>query len=225
MDFAPLDVNTFAPGFNLPSELFSIGNIFGFEHFDEDNSHWASEYWIENTIRELSRLQIDFNISDTHLPVQKMLSYDYIFASSYDFMSEDAQHALASYAHSGKTLILGPGLPYLNTEMFPCNILEKAAGLDNVRLCTKVDSQLLNKLDIPIPFKTQDEGIELSCHYREETVFLWAANTLGRTQECTIEFSGKRTFKPKYNAGCKEGTDAIFLCMPAYSISIWEVLP
>ena len=58
MDFAPLDVNTFAPGFNLPSELFSIGNIFGFEHFDEDNSHWASEFWIENTIRELSLLQI-----------------------------------------------------------------------------------------------------------------------------------------------------------------------
>ena len=225
MDFAPLDVNTFAPGFNLPPELFSIGNIFGFEHFDEDNSHWASEFWIENTIRELSLLQIDFNISDTHLPAPKMLSYDYIFVSSYDFMSEAAQDALASYAHAGKTLILGPGLPYLNMEMFPSNILEKAAGLDNVRLCTKVDAQLLNELDIPVPFKTRDEGIELSCHYRDETVFLWAANTLSRTQECTIEFSGKKTFKPKYNAGCKEGTDAISLCMPAYSISIWEVLP
>ena len=85
------------------------------------------------------------------------------------------QDALASYAHAGKTLILGPGLPYLNMEMFPCNILEKAAGLDNVRLCTKVDAQLLNELDIPVPFKTRDEGIELSCHYRDETVFLWVS--------------------------------------------------
>lgn len=224
MDLAPLDVNTFAPGFNLPAELFSIGNIFGFEHMDEDPSHWASEFWIEQTIQALSNLQIDFNISDTHLSIDKLLSYDYVFASAYDFMSEDAQRLLTEYAHSGKTLVLGPGLPCLNMEMFPCTILKDAADAENVHLVTEVTETFLKTLHIPVLFTADKDGIELMCHYRADTVYLWAANTTEETQDFTLRFKGEKKLRPLYNACAKEGSENISLSLTAYSVSIWEVI-
>lgn len=222
-DFASLDANTFTPAFNLPPALFAVDNRFDFQHFDEDSSHWASEFWIEHTISVLEDLHIDFNISDSHLPYEDLLSYDYIFASAYDFMSEKAQQALSAYAESGRTLILGPGMPVLNMSMRSCMLLKEAAAVKQVHLVEHITPNFVKTLEIPVLFTTQARDIEIVCQHNKHTMLLWIANKTDEPKTFELCFEGTFRFQPKYNARFYEGNGTLTLTMPAYSISVWEV--
>ncbi len=222
-DLAPLDVNTFAPGFRLPPNLFSVGNIFGFRHFDTDSDHWATEHWFENTVQLLLDADVDYNVSDTHQSLEKLVQYDYVFSPTYDFMSEDVQTLLRDYAMTGKNLIIGPGIPHLNMEMFPCSILQSVLPLPNVKIAEHITAQFLDDLEIPVPFRTDAEGIEINCHYDEHRLFLWIANVTEQKQDFSVTYTGFKKFIPKYNSHYMEGTSEIALLLSPYSVSVWEV--
>ena len=225
MDLNPFCSNTFVRGFELPAMLFKPDTDLGFKYMDGDFSHWAAEPWIDGITERLLEKNIDFNYSDTHLPLEKMVRYPVVFASAYDFMSAEEQQKLVRYAEQGGRLIVGPGLPCLDREMKECSLLGdyvRTKEEPGVVVCE--DPHLLDLAPLGLdPEYKSSRAVELVVHRREDSRLLFAANVSDSVQQADISFEGTKEFKALWNGSDMSGKGEIHVTLPPYTVVVWEV--
>ncbi len=84
---------------------------------------WEAFYW------GLSRSKTPFLIGDTDMDRPALSHFQTIFLPSFDFMSVELQEKILEYVERGGSVVLGPEIPYLGTDMRGCTILGDTAGL------------------------------------------------------------------------------------------------
>jgi len=224
-------------GVEFPHSLFRPDVDLGFRDIISDPSRtemdiyigFEHEPWIDAVSGILFDCCIDFNFSDTHLSLEEMLKYRVIFASLYDFMSEEEQKKLEAYVRSGGTLVAGPGMPYLNRQMEGCRILESCfeemslrAGENRFLQVREVREEDLPRVGLRAAF--QARGIETAVYRRGSQVLLFAANRGNLPITARICFDGKKEFTPKWPKGeLFTGEGGIEVTLSARSVLVWEV--
>lgn len=110
---------------SIPNDLLFSNRTFSYTETIQKAypTFWNSVYF------GLTRSKIPFHIGDTDLDRPALSRYQVIFLPTFDFMSEELQQKILDYVDKGGTAVIGPELPYLNTEMRNCTILADSALL------------------------------------------------------------------------------------------------
>ena len=82
-------------------------------------NHWGKENIIQEVAERLSAMCVEYDISDTHLAVDRMAAYDLIICCTYDFIDAREADKLISCAKLGCSVMVGPTMPRLDRNMFP----------------------------------------------------------------------------------------------------------
>ena len=84
---------------------------------------WEALYW------GLTRAKVPFQIGDTDLDLPALSRYRILFLPTFDYMSEDLQQKMLDYVNGGGTAVIGPEIPYLDSDMRGFTKLSDAANL------------------------------------------------------------------------------------------------
>ncbi len=84
---------------------------------------WGAFYW------GLTRSKIPFAIGDTDMDGPALSRHRALVIPSFDFMSVELQTKIADFVERGGSVILGPELPYLGTDMRGCPVLAERADI------------------------------------------------------------------------------------------------
>jgi Glycosyl hydrolases family 35 len=131
-NFTTVSENTF--GFDLPIQL-------------------AKTEWFDGFYRGLTEEGYSFSMGDTSLNPEKLKEYKVLALTSFEFMDSKVQNNLLEFAKKGGTVILGPKIPYLNTQFLKEEKLSK--NLSNEAM-TKIS---LNRKTIGFNYKVGKGGI------------------------------------------------------------------
>jgi beta-galactosidase len=103
----------------IPAGLLTSTKTFGYSEVVQlaYPAHWEALYW------GLTRSKIPFQIGDTDLDRPALSHYRAVLLPTYDYMSEELQRKVLEYVERGGVAIIGPGLPYLGTDMRTCTVL------------------------------------------------------------------------------------------------------
>lgn len=220
-------------GISIPRELFESNNYFSFKYVDPNDKHPARNRWLENIGIILDRNSYNYDITDTHLHLENMKRYKLIILSSYDFMDESAQQKIIQYVKEGGTVIAGPGLPYLNTDMGYTDYFKGIKKGENIIGNGKIyyiDDykdiiEIIERLDIEREYTLSNSNLELSLFKSTDDAndLLFVANPTDEEITSQICFSGIRKFKNAWKAEDISGVDKVEIRLKPYSIKIWEV--
>lgn len=221
--------------YGFPKELFNVDLDLGFQW---DVAHEADDHrydnWLGTVIGALDTCHKDYDLSDTHMDPARLRRYPLVFVPTVDFMSKEDQANLLAYAEQGGQLILGPGVPYLDPALQPCEVLKKyieAPGKTEVGLgCIWWVSQqevqaTVDALASPGEYQCDDPQIQLILQKNAEHTLLFVANPGELQKETVIRFPGRRRLRKVWKEECnRSGEGAIALPLEPYTVQIWEVL-
>lgn len=189
--------------------------------------------WLGNLICKLENRRIDYDLSDSHVSLEKLSQYPLVCLQAADFMDGNDQQRLLQYVEAGGTLLVGPGLPYLDPALQPRRILAEflekpgEARIGQGRLIwveQSVISPTLEQLIPPGEYSCDKPEVGLVVHRSPTTTLLFLANPTPVALESTLLFQGVRTFRSAIGpAQTTQGVNQIALNLPAYSVQIWEV--
>ncbi|MGJ7046201.1 beta-galactosidase [Thermoanaerobacterium thermosulfurigenes] len=230
------NLNQFADiigGINLPQELFKSNVNFDFKYLDKSDLHPSENNWLDNIGRILDRNNYNYDISDTHLNNEEIKKYELLILSSYDFMDESAQKKIIEYVKNGGIVIMGPGIPYLNTDMQYTDYFNNIKIGENILRNGKIYYinnpidivEILNMLKIRREYRSSNKDIELSLFKSTENRndLLFLANSTDNEINTNIVFDGYKKFKNAWNAVDLCGNEKIEITLEPYSIKVLEV--
>ncbi|MDO4340481.1 MAG: beta-galactosidase [Eubacteriales bacterium] len=217
--------NCFIRGTDIPQELFFPEKLPSCMT-EDGTGHYGREEWIEKIMEALDECHLEYDISDSFLPEDRLAGYDWIFASSYEFMEPDVQKKLADYAKGkDRHLCIGPVLPKYDRRHYTCGILHGEWEAGRVMLLES-PQELKNQITLPKPeYTCEDSQVELSVHesMEERCHLLFAANVTGQKKDVTVSFEGYRKWTGIWNAKDVEGAGNIYISMEPYEIRIWKI--
>ena len=228
MDTNMLSSNCFITGPEIPAELFIPDTDLQL-YMDQDTTSYASEKWVKEVAAALDRHYYEYNYSDEYLSEERREEYDVIFAASYEFMDEEEQKRLVHFAeHSGKQLILGPHIPYLNRNFKECNILKKAIELDvDHKFTVLKDADLMDfdALGIQKEYTYENSDVEISVHWQStgRNHLLFIANLSNQSQNIQLHYTAKRSFTNIWRGQGCEKSNSFEIKITPFTISIWRV--
>ena len=200
---------------------------------EAEADHRRQNNWLGTVISKLETGQIDYDLSDSHLNPEKLAQYPLVCLQTVDFMDGADQQRLLEYVEAGGTLLLGPGMPYLDPALNPCSVLgnflerpgEIRLGKGRLIWVEQPEIQAaLEKLVAPGIFSCDRPDLDLIAHQKANSTLLFVANPTSRPLKANILFKGIRTF---HNAMDPDHTirssDQLPLNFAAYSVQIWEV--
>ncbi|SHF39865.1 beta-galactosidase [Caldanaerobius fijiensis DSM 17918] len=220
-------------GISIPKELFKSSNYFDFKYIDTKDKHPAHNAWLENIGILLDKNNYDYDITDTHLHIENMERYTLIILSSYDFMDESVQQKIIQYAEKGGVVVMGPGLPYLNTDMECTSYFrgitkgENVVGTGKIYYINNYEDiiEIIEKLDIKREYILSNSKLELSLFRSPDKTneLLFIANPTEKEVTSKLYFNGFRKFKNAWKAEDVKGNRQIEIRLKPYSIKVWEV--
>jgi beta-galactosidase len=95
--------------------------------FDEPIQVAKSE-WFAAFENGLNSIGVGPVLSDTDLNPSAWSARQVVVLTTLDYLDEATQRSLVAFAESGKTVVIGPKVPSLNSSMKPCTILGDALG-------------------------------------------------------------------------------------------------
>lgn len=221
--------NCFIRGADIPEELFRLEELPDCTE-EEMSGHYGDERWIEGIMNMLDAHHLEYNISDSCLSKERMLEYDWMFASSYEFMEPEIQKKLCIFAkEEGRHLCIGPKVPETDRRGNVCRILgeemrKQGVGGRITFLANALEAE--EKLQLPkAEYSCEDRRVEFSVHENREKKehLLYAVNTAGEKKEVTIEFGGFRKMKGLWNGKDHEGFGQMKVAFAPFEIKIWKV--
>lgn len=92
----------------------------GFSHdLKAEADDWHEGNWLNRLTQTLAENHYDYNLSDTHLPLEHLQAYPVACMPTFDFMDLVLQEKLMAYVQRGGRLVIGPIVPYLDMDMRP----------------------------------------------------------------------------------------------------------
>jgi beta-galactosidase len=193
----------------LPPELFRETPDLGFR--------WDvySETWPNQVMETLRRHSLDFDLADTHVGSERMARYSVVFAHAADFMAVQDQQRLAAF-HGA--LVLGPGVPYLDSRLRPCRILDRFSPTSEAALAVTV-SRLIPKAE----YCTDDARAEVVPHHDGERTLLFVSNPTPEAVCATLCFEGARQLACVWGPPRSEHAQGeLRVELPGYSVQVWS---
>lgn len=220
--------------YGLPKALSEVELNLGLRwNVEVEADHRRQDNWLGNVIKNLETGQIDYDLSDSHISPEKLAQYPLVCLQTVDFMDSADQQRLLKYVEAGGTLLLGPGMPYLDPALTPCTVLgdfleepgEIRVGKGRLIWVEQSDIQAaFEELIAPGAFSCDRPELDLIAHQNANATLLFVANPTSRPLEANLLFKGMRTF---HNAMDRDHTlrssDQMPLKVAAYSVQIWEV--
>jgi len=210
----------------LPSALFDGIQDLNFRWDVVREAQLREDSWPRQVMRALQAQSIDFDLSDTHLGLDRLKRYPLVFVQAGDFMDPDDQQRLLEYRRGGGQLVIGPGVPYLDRYLREERVLANHVGEPGVTWAS--DDQLealVTRLVDGADFHVDDARIEIVPHHSGERTLLFVSNPTPAPVETTLRFAGQRTFASLWPsssvAPLKQTTFALRL--EPYRVEIYEV--
>lgn len=217
--------NCFIQGTDIPQELFSPEKLPDCM-VDPSPGHYGRERWIEELMETLDGCHQEYDLSDCYLSQKRLEDYDWVFASSYDFMEPQVQKKLADYGQlPGKQLCIGPAVPKKDRRGNSCRILEEALKKGTVQVLEK-PRELTGRLSLPAgEYSCEEPGIEFSVHRKPDSKeqLLYLANVTGQKKEAALSYKGKREFLGIWQGECRKQEGLLEAVLKPYEIKIWKV--
>ncbi len=217
----------------LPDELSVVDLDLSFRW---DVAHEADPHrfdnWLGQVFVQLKAQHTDYDIADSHIDLRRLLRYPMACLPTVDFMDADDQRRLLDYVAQGGCLIIGPGVPYLDSNLRPCSILSdivrgpgKAAfGCGHI-IWTPADALAATlAAHLPAPTVRWDApAVDVVEQVGEGQRLLFVANPTEQGQQVTITFDAPRLLVPVWgNASAAARAAQLILDLAPYTIQIWE---
>lgn len=216
----------------LPDALGAVDLDLGF-HWDvtHEADHHRSDNWLGNVFAQLKQRQTDYDIADSHIDLQRLQRYPLACIPTVDFMDAADQQRLLDYAAAGGCLIIGPGVPYLDSNLHPCSVFQAVVqdagevewGRGRV-ICASAEHLGTLAQRWPSPALHWDTPeVDIVEQGGETQRLLFIANPRERSQRVTITFERPRRLKPVWAdaSDILRGTQ-VALDLPPYTIQVWE---
>ncbi len=224
-DFSPLVSNAFVQGLEIPRGLFTPEPVLGLEFEHQARQHWSEEPWLDRLADRLTALGVDYNLSDSQIPIEEMNKYKTIYASSFECMGRELQQKLLDYLKSGGRLIM-PCLPDRDTEQESCTILSDALAEEkSLRLI--MDDGNYPVLERRLLLPQEGSPLEYMLHQTAKGKLLFAANPTEHSLTgsvallCDVERGSPVWLEEGAAASFNEGL--VTVTLPPYTVSVWEV--
>ncbi|HEU5199066.1 MAG TPA: hypothetical protein VFU32_05490, partial [Ktedonobacterales bacterium] len=217
---------------NLPDELGKVDLDLGFRwDVAREADHHRSDNWLGGMCAQLKQRQIDYDIADSHIDPQRLQRYPVACIPTADFMDAADQQRLLDYVAAGGCLIIGPGVPYLDSNLHPCSVLsavapesgEVAFGSGRI-IVAPADGLAALAQRLPSPTLQWDAPeVDVVEQVGQTQRLLFVANPHNRTQQVTITFEMSRRLTPVWAGSSKAscGTQ-LTLDLAPYTIQVWE---
>jgi len=217
----------------LPPELCVVDLDLGFrwDVAQEANRH-CTENWLGTVLSQLQQRQLDYDLADSHIDPKRLRQYAFALIPTVDFMDAVDQQRLLTYAEEGGCLIIGPGVPYLDSLLQPCSVLSKviqepgevAVGCGKIIYVPTggLASALANYLPAPtIRWDTPEIDVVEQVNGQQRLLFI--ANPTEHAQQVTLAFDVSRVLIPVWGGqtSASRGTGLTVELAP-YTIQIWE---
>lgn len=189
--------------------------------------------WLGAALRGLRQRSGDYDLADSHTPLERLRRYDLLCLPTTDFLDGDAQERLLAYAASGGVVVFGPGLPTLDADLLPCDTLAavvRAPGsapygegrlvwVDRARL-----PQALAELAPAAHWRSDVEELDLVTQRDGPHELLFVANPTERAVRATLR--GRDPVSARCVWGQAEDWRASatpIATLAPYSVTIWEM--
>jgi len=190
--------------------------------------------WYNSLIKSLQVHHIDYNLSDTHLDLERLRCYPVIFLPTVDFLDREAQSRLLEYVRKGGVLVIGPGMPYLDPMMKPCRLLAEhlsapgAVIVGNGQLIWCEAERLAETIPLVIPppaYDCDQSVIDLALHTDGKRNLLFVANPTTAQMNTRLIFADTITLHSIWGVKhTRTGKNSIPLTIPPHTVQIWEVM-
>jgi len=220
--------------YGFPNELSTVDLPLDFRwNVTCEADYRRYDNWLGTVIRLFESRSLDYDLSDTHSSLSRLCRYPLVFVPTVDFMDVEDQTRLLAYVEQGGQLVIGPGLPYLDPALQPCEVLKAHivapgstfygggsiwwVGQDEV-------STVVGQLTHPVEYCCDNVQILLIQQKYASHTLLFLANPTAQHQETAIHFSGPRRFTnvwSEFFSCCEHETMALEL--EPYTVQIWEV--
>jgi beta-galactosidase len=226
--------------YGFPRELFNVDLDLDLQW---DVAHEADDRrynnWLGTVIGTLEKCHIDYDLSDSHVDLTRLARYPLVFVPTVDFMDAEDQACLLTYVEQGGQLIIGPGLPYLDPALHPCEVWKKYVdkpgkteiGAGSIWWVSQQEvPTTIDTLATPGEYQCDDSQIQLVLQMNKETSMLFVANPTTLQREAVVHFPGTRRLKRVWgdqastDRSILSGEGAVALQLEPYTVQIWEVL-
>jgi beta-galactosidase len=220
--------------YGLPRELFQVDLDLGFRwDVQAEADDRSTHNWLGTVLQTLKQQRTDYDLADTHLPLERLQRYPLICMPCADFMDAADQQRLLEYVHAGGHLVLGPGVPYLDPALRPSEALalhvkepgEVAFGQGRITWARQHEVEQTLQQALPaIVFSCDAAEVEINLLKKGDETLLFAANPAAMCIDTQVQFAGAKSFHQAWGKGeaAVEG-DTLALKLEPYSIQIWEV--
>ncbi len=217
----------------LPDELGMVDLDLGFRwDVAHEADHHRSDNWLGQVFRQLKHQQLDYDISDSHLHPERLQRYPLACLPTVDFMDTSDQQRLLEYVTNGGCLIIGPGIPYLDSNLQPCSVLSKViqepgeVAIGSGKLiwapADALAATLIQHLPTPtIRWDTPEIDIVEQVRKTQRLVFI--ANPREQGQQVTLTFDTPRRLTQVWGGSSAVSRGSrLTLDLAPYTIQIWE---
>lgn len=221
--------------YGFPRELFNVDLDLDLQW---DIAHEAddrrSDNWLGTVIGALEGRHSDYDLSDTHVNLEGLSRYPLVFVPTVDFMDADDQLRLLAYVEQGGQLMIGPGVPYLNPALLPCEVLSKYVHEAGRTEIGAGSIWWISQEDIPATvgmlvesgaYWCEDTMVKLVLQTSNEHSLLFVANPTALVREVALHFQGEQSLRRVWGEACvRSGNGVLIMELEPYSVQIWEVL-
>lgn len=218
----------------LPAELSIVDLDLGFRwDVTRESDHHRSDNWLGTVCLQLKQQQVDYDIADSHIDLQRLQRYAVVCVPTVDFMDAGDQQRLLNYVAEGGCLILGPGIPYLDSNLHSCSVLdavaqapgETAFGCGHIIWAKSDALSTVLAQRLPSPTLCWDApDVDVVEQVGEKRRLLFIANPSERDQHVTITFDTPRRLYSVWGDSSKTFcSPQLILDLAPYTIQVWEV--
>jgi beta-galactosidase len=217
---------------HIPAVFSEVKSTLGFQTEPARQSFQEEGNWLSEVFRFLENGQMEYNISDTHAPMDDLTKYDTIFLPTADFMDTREQDKLLEFADRGGHLVFGPGIPTLDGRMTPASVLgsrvqgpgTQAHGVGKITLLTSFDPETIKDLitaDMPNVILQDNPNVRLTIR-EGNAMLVFLANPTSSQQRSMLIASWP--MRGVLNAPEETQSGSVTTELGPYSVQVWEVL-
>ncbi len=217
---------------HVPAVLSELDSSLGFQTEPARQSVLEENNWISEAFQLLERSQVEYNISDTHAPLDELKKYDLVFLPTADFMDTQEQEKLLSFVDQGGHLVIGPGLPARDAAMLPATVLanhiqapgSRSYGAGKITLLSKLDSESAKDVlrpEIRNSILADNPNVRLTIREGSPTL-VFLANPTGNAQNTVL--TSPRLLQGLWNVPEEIRKSPVATEVKPFTIQVWEVI-
>ncbi|HEX7737650.1 MAG TPA: beta-galactosidase [Ktedonobacteraceae bacterium] len=221
--------------YGFPRELFQVDLELDLRwDIAREADDRRGDNWLGTVISRLEARSIDYDLADTHIDPARLSHYPLVCVPTVDFMDPRDQAHLLAYVEQGGQLLLGPGIPYLDPALSPCEVLQKhvvqegrnEVGAGSIWWTTQQEvPTTVDALARPGDFSCDDFQVQLVSQSNGEATLLFVANPTAHKRETALRFPGSRLLRGVWGTTeTRAGEGEICVELEPYSVQVWEVI-